>query len=71
MNLRIVMQGPFNAIGGMIALTLEPSFNLASTAGELSSIRLPRGVTILSIAANTDLSSVNVTSDLDILPAFS
>ncbi len=46
-NLRMVIQGPFSARGGIMALTLEPSLSLASTSGELSSMRLPMGVTIL------------------------
>ena len=48
-NLRIVIQGPLRASGGIMAFTLEPSFSLASTSGELSSMRRPRGVTILWI----------------------
>ncbi len=42
----MVMVGPPSARGGIMALTLEPSGNLASTIGELSSMRRPMGATI-------------------------
>lgn len=61
-NFRIVMVGPTSDSGGMIALTREPSGSRASTIGELSSIRRPRGETILSIAASTWLESANAVS---------
>ena len=70
-NLRMVRQGPRNASGGIIALTREPSLSRASTRGELSSIRLPSGETIRSMADITALSLLNTTLVLVNLPAFS
>ena len=52
-NLRMVMEGPTSESGGMMAFTREPSGNRASTMGELSSMRLPRGATMRSMAART------------------
>ncbi len=48
-NLRIVIDGPFRASGGMMALKRDPSFSRASTSGELSSMRRPTGATMRSI----------------------
>jgi hypothetical protein len=57
-NLRIVMQGPRSASGGITAFTREPSLSLASTSGVDSSMRRPSGVTMRSITARTASSSV-------------
>ena len=43
-----MIDGPLIAIGGMTALTRDPSFNLASTMGVDSSQRLPTEETILN-----------------------
>ncbi|MNI72124.1 hypothetical protein D3C73_1280450 [compost metagenome] len=59
-NLRMVRLAPFIATGGMMACTREPSGKRASTIGELSSIRRPRGVTMRSITQRTDCSLVKV-----------
>ena len=48
-NLRMVTAGPTRDKGGIIMLTREPSERRASTSGEDSSTRLPRGVRILSM----------------------
>ena len=48
-NLRIVTQGPIRDNGGTMAFTREPSDRRASTSGDDSSIRRPRGATIRSI----------------------
>ena len=48
-NLLILKAGPSRARGGMMALTREPSASLASSMGELSSIRRPNGEMIRSI----------------------
>ncbi len=48
-NLRIVSIAPSSAIGGMTALTREPSGSRASTIGLASSTRRPTRPTILSI----------------------
>ncbi len=45
-NFLIVIDGPTNESGGITALKREPSFNLASTIGLDSSIRLPTDETI-------------------------
>ncbi|MNY54873.1 hypothetical protein D3C86_1907970 [compost metagenome] len=58
-NLRMVRLAPFMATGGMMACTRDPSGNRASTMGELSSMRLPSGVTMRSITQRTDCSLVN------------
>ncbi|MNM80134.1 hypothetical protein D3C81_920850 [compost metagenome] len=68
-NLRMLMLGPRNATGGMIALTREPSFKRASTIGELSSMRRPSGVTMRSMADNTARSLVKLTVDCSMRPA--
>ena len=47
LNLRIVITGPFKDSGGIIALTRDPSGNLESTIGFVTSIVLPKGCTIL------------------------
>ena len=57
------------ASGGMMALTRDPSFKRASTSGELSSIRLPNGETIRSIAVITASSLEKVMSDSVSFPA--
>src|SRR5450759_1308709 len=44
-NLRMVSTGPTREIGGMTALTRDPSGKRASTYGLDSSIRLPNGAT--------------------------
>ena len=43
LNLRIVITGPFNDTGGIIAFNLDPSLSLASTIGLAVSIVLPNG----------------------------
>src|SRR6056297_401843 len=70
-NFRIVIQGPFNARGGITALTRDPSFRRASTMGELSSIRRPSGVIIRAIILRTDWSLVNILGESSIFPSFS
>ena len=67
-NFRMVIDGPFNANGGMMALTREPSGKRASTIGELSSMRRPSGDTIFSITCITCASSRNRTSVSTSLP---
>ncbi len=67
----MVKHGPTNDIGGMTALTRDPSGNLASTYGLDSSIRLPRGATILSMMRITCSSLSKVTGARIIFPAFS
>lgn len=57
-NLRMVRLAPFNATGGMMACTRDPSGNRASTMGELSSMRRPNGVTMRSMTRRTDCSLV-------------
>ena len=58
----MVMLQPFKASGGITAFTREPSLRRASTMGELSSIRLPIGATIRSIAPITAWSVLNAIS---------
>ncbi|MCY1510035.1 hypothetical protein D9M68_443980 [compost metagenome] len=58
-NLRMVRLAPFMATGGIMACTRDPSESRASTIGELSSMRRPKGVTMRSIAQRTDCSLVN------------
>ena len=70
-NFRIVIDGPTRESGGMIAFTREPSLSLASTIGELSSMRLPSGETMRSIAAITWLLSANAMSVRWSLPLYS
>ena len=48
-NLRMVSMAPSRAIGGMTALTREPSGRRASTSGLASSMRRPTRPTILSM----------------------
>ena len=48
-NLRMVRQAPSGVMGGMTALTREPSARRASTRGEDSSMRRPMGVTMRSM----------------------
>ena len=67
-NLRIVMEGPKRARGGMMAFTRDPSLSLASTRGELSSMRRPRGVTMRSMTASTASSLLNFFSESCIFP---
>ena len=67
-NLRIVMVGPLIARGGIMAFTRDPSFNRASTIGELSSILRPKGVTIRSITSKIALLLVNSKSLFTIFP---
>ena len=58
-NLRILMVGPSRASGGMIALTREPSGNLASTIGLASSRRRPNGASMRRITRVTWSSLMN------------
>lgn len=67
-NFRMVMQDPRRAMGRITAFTREPSLRRASTMGEDSSMRRPRGVTIRSITARTRSSSVKRASVLVSLP---
>ena len=60
-NLRIVTQGPISDNGGTMALTREPSARRASTRGDASSIRLPKGDTMRSIIFIKWASSWNCT----------
>ena len=50
---RMVRVGPTRARGGIIALTRDPSGRRASTMGELSSMRRPKGATIFSMMCCT------------------
>jgi hypothetical protein len=52
-NLRMVMTGPTNDRGGMMALTREPSVRRASTIGDDSSTRRPIGAMIRSMMRMT------------------
>ena len=70
-NLRMVRAGPFNASGAMIAFTREPSRSLASTMGELSSMRRPSGETMRSITPRTDWSLLNTAGCLRRTPPHS
>ena len=57
----MVMTGPTRLIGGMIALTREPSTRRASTIGLDSSTRRPSGATMRSMMRITCSSFWNVT----------
>ncbi len=52
-NLRMVIEGPSIATGGIIALTREPSGKRASTEGLSGSMRRPKGRIIRSIIRRT------------------
>ena len=52
-NFRMVMTGPTNDSGGMMALTREPSVRRASTIGLDSSTRRPIGAMIRSMMRMT------------------
>ena len=52
-NLRMVMTGPTNESGGMMALTREPSGRRASTIGLDSSTRRPSGAMMRSMMRMT------------------
>jgi hypothetical protein len=67
-NFRIVIAEPRSARGRMTALTREPSLRRASTSGDDSSMRRPRGVTIRSMTARTRSSSVKRASDWKSFP---
>ena len=70
-NLRMVMQAPLIASGRITAFTREPSLRRASTSGVDSSMRRPSGVTMRSMTARADSSSVKRRSVGRILPLFS
>ena len=68
LNLRMVMQGPLRASGGMMALTREPSARRASTSGEDSSMWRPSGATIRSITPSTACAELKAFSTRCSLP---
>ena len=67
-NLRMVSMLPSSAIGGMTALTREPSGRRASTIGCASSTRRPTRPTILSIVRRRCRSLVKDAATGKILP---
>src|SRR5579859_4160802 len=62
-NLRMVRQGPFNAMGGMTTLTRDPSLRRASQIGVDSSTRRPTRLTMRSMTWRICFSDSNVTAD--------
>jgi len=70
-NFRIVIVGPFNAIGGSTILTRDPSFNLASTIGEDSLTTLLTFETIFCIISSNFSWFSNIIGALSISPSFS
>ena len=68
-NLRMVMTGPTRLMGGMTALTREPSTRRASTIGLDSSMRRPMGEMMRSMMRITWSSFWNVTLVSSSLPA--
>ena len=68
-NLRMVIEGPSMATGGITALTREPSGRRASTVGESASTCLPKGKMILSINLRTWLSSAKIMFVLTSFPS--
>jgi hypothetical protein len=67
-NLRMLIDGPSSASGGMMTLTREPSGRRASTIGLLSSTRRPSGATMRSTTRMTSSLSRNLTSVSTNLP---
>ena len=70
-NLRMVSTHPLIARGGIMAFMREPSGSLASTMGELSSRRRPRGEMIRSIMVCKCRLSRKTTFTFSILPRLS
>ena len=67
-NFRIVSSGPSSAIGGIAALTREPSRRRASQRGVRASIRRPTDETMVSMTRSRWASSSNRMSVSRILP---